>query len=46
VVIENKDSEPLFLQHDAEDTLTYFDPPYFKTEDYYENVGFSKEDHQ
>jgi DNA adenine methylase len=45
VVIENKDFEPLFLQHDATDTLFYCDPPYFETEDYYENVGFTKDDH-
>jgi len=45
VVIENKDFQPLFLQRDAADTLFYIDPPYFDTEDYYEQVDFTKTDH-
>ena len=45
VVIENKDFEKLIDQYDRPESLFYCDPPYFETEDYYEDVGFRKDDH-
>ena len=45
VVIENKDFESLFLQHDQPGTFSYLDPPYFNAENCYEIVGFKIEDH-
>ena len=45
VVIENKDFEKLIDQYDRPESFFYCDPPYFETEDYYEDVGFTKDDH-
>ena len=45
VVIENKDFEKLILQYDRPNTMFYLDPPYFETENYYEDVGFTVQDH-
>ena len=45
VVIENKDFEKLIRQYDREVSFFYCDPPYFNTEDYYDDVGFTKQDH-
>ena len=45
VVIENKDFEKLIAQYDRPNTIFYLDPPYFETEDYYEEVGLTKADH-
>ena len=45
VVIENKDFEKLIKQYDRPNTMFYLDPPYFETEDYYEDVGFTEKDH-
>lgn len=45
VVIENKDFEKLIDQYDRQESFFYCDPPYFETEDYYEDVGFTKDDH-
>ena len=45
VVIENKDFEKLIEQYDRPESFFYCDPPYFETEDYYEDVGFTKDDH-
>ncbi len=45
VVIENKDFEKLIRQYDRPNTVFYLDPPYYDTEDYYEDVGFTKADH-
>lgn len=45
VIVENKDFEKLVVQYDRPNTMFYLDPPYFETEDYYENVGFSAMDH-
>lgn len=45
VVIENKDFEKLIKQYDRSNTIFYLDPPYYDTEDYYEDVGFSQKDH-
>ena len=44
-VIENKDFEKLINQYDRPVSFFYCDPPYFDTENYYENVGFGKVDH-
>lgn len=46
VVVENKDFEQLIRQYDRPDSFFYCDPPYFATEDYYEDVGFTAADHQ
>ena len=46
VVIENKDFEKLIDQYDRPESFFYCDPPYFETEDYYEDVGFAKADHE
>lgn len=45
-MIENKDFEKLISQQDSEVSFFYCDPPYFATESYYENVGFTKSDHE
>lgn len=45
VVVENKDFEKLIRQYDRPVSFFYCDPPYFATEDYYKDVGFSKKDH-
>lgn len=45
VVIENKDFEKLIRQYDRPVSFFYCDPPYFATESYYKDVGFSEADH-
>ena len=44
VLIENKDFADLLRIYDKEDTLFYLDPPYYKTEGYYQ--GFCRADHE
>ena len=44
-VIENKDFEALIRQYDRPNAFFYCDPPYFATENYYKDVGFTKADH-
>ena len=46
VIIENKDFEKLISAQDSEVSFFYCDPPYFSTESYYENVGFTASDHE
>ncbi len=46
VVIENRDFEHLIKQYDRPETFFYCDPPYYATEDYYEDVGFTTADHE
>ena len=46
VVIENKDFEKLIKQYDRPQSFFYCDPPYYNTEDYYEDVGFTRKDHE
>ena len=45
VIIENRDFEALVRHYDQPDTLFYCDPPYYGTEDYYLDVGFTVADH-
>lgn len=46
VVIENKDFEKLIRQYDRPESFFYCDPPYYETEDYYQDVGFARKDHE
>ncbi len=46
VVIENRDFEKLIWQYDRPESFFYCDPPYYATEDYYEDVGFTTKDHE
>ena len=46
VVVENRDFEHLIRQHDRPESFFYCDPPYFATEDYYEDVNFTAADHE
>ena len=46
VIIENKDFEMLISTQDSEMSFFYCDPPYFSTESYYNNVGFTSADHE
>ena len=46
VVIENRDFEKLIRQYDRLESFFYCDPPYYATEDYYEDVGFTTKDHE
>lgn len=45
VVIENKDFENLIRLYDRPKALFYCDPPYHKTENYYD-VTFTEDDHK
>lgn len=45
VVIENRDFDKLIQSYDRSSTLFYLDPPYYKTERYYQG-GFKTEDHK
>ena len=45
VVVENKDFEKLIKQYDRPVSFFYCDPPYFATESYYKDVGFTAKDH-
>ncbi len=45
VVIENKDFEKLIRQYDRPVSFFYCDPPYYATENYYKDVGFTTADH-
>lgn len=44
VIIENKDFQALIGHYDRIDAFFYCDPPYYKTESYYE-VDFGEKDH-
>ncbi|MCL2532329.1 MAG: DNA adenine methylase [Oscillospiraceae bacterium] len=46
IIIENRDFEKLIGQYDRPGALFYCDPPYFFTESYYEDVGFTRDDHE
>jgi DNA adenine methylase len=43
--VENLDFEDVILKYDGEKTFFYLDPPYWKTEKYYSNHIFDREDH-
>ena len=48
VVIENQDFERLIRHYDRPTAFFYCDPPYHKTEGYYQNIGergFTEDDH-
>lgn len=45
VLIENRDFEKLIGQYDSPTSFFYCDPPYFATENYYKDVGFTAKDH-
>ena len=45
VIIENQDFEVLIKHYDSEVSFFYCDPPYYATESYYKDVGFTKKDH-
>ena len=46
VVIENRDFERVIRQYDRPESFFYCDPPYYTTEDYYKDVGFTTSDHE
>lgn len=43
---ENLDFEELIRKYDSPKTYFYTDPPYFKTESYYSNHDFDRNDHE
>lgn len=45
VIIENQDFEVLIKHYDSLGSFFYCDPPYYATESYYKDVGFTKNDH-
>lgn len=45
VIIENQDFEVLIKHYDSPVSFFYCDPPYYATESYYKDVGFTKKDH-
>jgi DNA adenine methylase len=44
--VENMDFEDLILKYDSPTTFHYVDAPYWKTENYYSNHDFDREDHE
>jgi DNA adenine methylase len=44
--IENMDFEEFILKYDSNKTFHYIDAPYWKTEDYYSNHDFDRNDHE
>jgi DNA adenine methylase len=44
--VENMDFADVIQKYDSESTYIYLDPPYWKTENYYSNHDFDRNDHQ
>ena len=44
--VENMDFEELINKYDGDKTYFYLDPPYWKTENYYSNHDFDRNDHE
>lgn len=44
--VENSDFERVIDKFDSEKTYFYMDPPYWKTENYYSNHDFDRNDHE
>ena len=44
--IENMDFEDFILKYDSDKTFHYVDAPYWKTENYYSNHDFDRDDHE
>jgi len=44
--IENLDFQEVIEKYDSPSTYIYLDPPYWKTENYYNNHDFDREDHE
>lgn len=44
--VENMDFREVIEKYDSETTYIYLDPPYWKTENYYSNHDFDRNDHQ
>ena len=44
--IENLDFSDVIQKYDSENTYFYVDPPYWKTENYYSNHDFDRNDHE
>ena len=44
--VENMDFADVISKYDSEKTYIYLDPPYWKTENYYSNHDFDRNDHE
>lgn len=44
--VENLDFQEVIEKYDSPSTYIYLDPPYFKTENYYSNHDFDRNDHE
>ena len=44
--VENMDFDDVITKYDSPTTYFYVDPPYWKTENYYSNHDFDREDHE
>ena len=44
--VENLDFQEVIEKYDSPTTYIYLDPPYWKTENYYSNHDFDREDHE
>ena len=44
--VENMDFQDVINKYDGEKSYFYVDPPYWKTENYYSNHDFDREDHE